>query len=360
MSTAGQTEIVRRDDGAGAALARPADDWDLGIPVERLVARVDKIREVQSKVMKADHHYGVIPGTGGKPTLLKPGAEILTLTFQLDPQFKTDERWDGEHLECVVTCTLYHAPTGTRVGSGIGSCSTMESKYAYRKGERLCPKCGKAAIIKGKADFGGGWVCWKKKDGCDAKFKDGDASIEAQKTERVANPDLPDLYNTVRKMACKRAHVAAVLFVTCASEIFTQDVEDLGGQGNNDDGNDGAPSNQQRQAPPAREQQQRGNGSGRSGQQRGNGGSGRGGQQADQAPAGQHQQGNPPAEAGADFLKLAKLIKEAQTADDLGDLVPDLQLARDEQSIAPDEYKLLREAYSARSIELKGQTRASA
>ena len=44
----------------------------------------------------------------------------------------------------------------------------------------------------------------------------------------VANPDIADDYNTVRKMACKRAHVAAILFVTCASEIFTQDVEDMG------------------------------------------------------------------------------------------------------------------------------------
>lgn len=338
MGEQGSTEIVRRDEGP-APLAR-YEDFDQGIPVERLVARVEKIKEVQAKVMKADHHYGVIPGTGGKPTLLKPGAEILTLTFQLDPQFKPVETWDGEHLESVVTCTLYHAPTGTRVGAGIGSCTTKESKYAYRKGERLCPKCGKAAIIKGKADFGGGWVCWKKKDGCDAKFKDGDASIESQKTERVANPDLPDLYNTVRKMACKRAHVAAVLFVTCASEIFTQDVEDMGDRGgNHDDGHDGPPANQQRQQAAPRGQQQARNGGG---------------------SAGQHQQGNPPTEASADFLKLSKFIKDAKSVEELEELVPSLSLARDEQSIVLDEYKLLRGAYSARVNDLKGTARASA
>ena len=38
--------------------------------------------------------------------------------------------------------------------------------------------------------------------------------------------NLADQYNTVRKMGCKRAHIAAMLFVTCASEIFTQDLED--------------------------------------------------------------------------------------------------------------------------------------
>lgn len=34
-----------------------------------------------------------------------------------------------------------------------------------------CPECGKAGtIIKGSAEYGGGWLCWKKKGGCGAKF----------------------------------------------------------------------------------------------------------------------------------------------------------------------------------------------
>jgi hypothetical protein len=205
------------------ALAR---EQDLGIPVEQLVARVKKIKAVQASVMQRDHHYGLIPGVN-KPTLLKPGAEVLCLTFQLAPEFRLEERWDGDHLEVVAHCVLTHAPSGTKVGSGIGSCSTKETKYAYRKGERLCPNCSKPTIIKGKAEYGGGWVCFTKKGGCGAKFKDGDQAIEGQSADRVANPDLPDTYNTVRKMACKRALVAAVLIVTCASELFTQDVEDM-------------------------------------------------------------------------------------------------------------------------------------
>jgi hypothetical protein len=205
------------------ALAR---EQDLGIPVEQLVARVKKIKAVQASVMQRDHHYGLIPGVN-KPTLLKPGAEVLCLTFQLAPEFRLEERWDGDHLDVVAHCVLTHAPSGTKVGSGIGSCSTKETKYAYRKGERLCPNCSKPTIIKGKAEYGGGWVCFTKKGGCGAKFKDGDQAIEGQSADRVANPDLPDTYNTVRKMACKRALVAAVLIVTCASELFTQDVEDM-------------------------------------------------------------------------------------------------------------------------------------
>lgn len=222
MSASHETTALATFEQPGALVRHD----DLGISVEHLVARVSKIKEVQAKVMVRDHHYGEIPGVN-KPTLLKPGAEILCLTFQLAPEFVLEERWDGEHLEIVAKCVLTHAPSGTRVGSGIGSCSTKESKYAYRKGERTCPDCGKACIIKGKQEYGGGWLCFGKKGGCGSKFKDGDHAIEGQNTDRVANPDLPDSYNTVRKMACKRALVAAVLIVTCASQLFTQDVEEF-------------------------------------------------------------------------------------------------------------------------------------
>lgn len=206
---------------------------DPGLSIDDIIARVNKIHAVQRRVMKEGVHYGVIPGTE-KPALLKPGAEMLCMTFQLDPQFTLDERHDADHLEVVVTCTLYHSPTGARLGSGIGSCSTKEGRYAYRKGERACPSCGKSTIIKGKAEYGGGWLCFAKKGGCNAKFKDADTAITSQQTGRVANPDIPDLYNTVRKMACKRAHVAACLFVTGGSELFTQDIEEDAGSAENE------------------------------------------------------------------------------------------------------------------------------
>lgn len=202
------------------------------LSVEEVVRQAKKVQEVMRALMKPDEHYGVIPGTSGpggkpKPTLLKAGAEKLCLLFRLDPQYAAIKSWDGAHLTVESTCTLYHIPTGQRRGSGMGSCSTRESKYAYRKGARVCPKCQEETIIKGKNEYGGGWLCFAKKGGCGAKFKDGDASIEGQSTERVANDDLPDTYNTVLKMANKRSLVAAVLNVTAASDIFTQDLEDL-------------------------------------------------------------------------------------------------------------------------------------
>jgi hypothetical protein len=196
------------------------------LTVEELAAQVEKIHAVMQKLMKPDVHYGTIPGTK-KPTLYKPGGELLCMLFRLDPEYAIEEIRDGDHLTVRSTVTLWHIPTGLRMGSGMGSCSTREAKYAYRRSGRTCPTCGKDdTIIKGKAEYGGGWLCFGKKGGCGAKFKDGDAAIEKQQTEeRVANPDLPDTYNTVLKMSNKRGLVAGVLNVTAASEIFTQDVD---------------------------------------------------------------------------------------------------------------------------------------
>jgi len=195
--------------------------------VKDIVERVQKVQDVAAQVMKEGHDYGKIPGVE-KDVLFKPGAEILALTFRLDPQIVIQERiWheDG-HLTVVACCTMFHAPTGMRLGSGLGVCSTKESKYAWRKADRVCPRCGKAAIFKSK-NQGDGFYCWAKKEGCGAKFKDGDKSITEQQVGRVPNPDLADCYNTVVKMAAKRAQIAATLIVTCASRIFTQDQEDF-------------------------------------------------------------------------------------------------------------------------------------
>lgn len=223
------TQAIQISQPEPAALARVTDQ----LAIDEVVARVQKVQEVQRRIMREGVHYGKIPGTP-KPTLLKPGAELLGMTFRLDPQFEIAERIrDGDHLTIEVRCILYHAPSGARMGSGLGSCTTKESKYAWRQSERSCPKCGQPAIRKSKEEYGGGWYCNGKAGGCGAKFPAKDPAIVGQATGRVPNEDVADQHNTVLKMACKRAHVAAILFVTCASEIFTQDVEDMPQRGGN-------------------------------------------------------------------------------------------------------------------------------
>ena len=194
-----------------------------------LRSQVNLIQQVMKEVMKEGVHFGIVPGTD-KPSLYKSGAEKLCMTFRFAPEYDiVDKERDGDHLTITSRCTLTHIPSGQRFGSALGSCSTMESKYAYRKGARVCPECAADAIIKGKKEYGGGWLCFKQKGGCGAKFPDGDTAIEKQQTGRIANEDKADQYNTVLKMSNKRALLAAVLNATAASDIFSQDlIEDDG------------------------------------------------------------------------------------------------------------------------------------
>ncbi len=197
---------------------------------EQMKDQVDRVLAVMDKVMVEGIHYGTIPGAKKKKRcLFKPGAEKLGMTFHLDPQITSKrEDLDNGHREYEVTCRLVHLWSG-RSWEGIGLCTTMESKYRYRGSEKTftdnaVPKeywnardsdnparaqelLGGAGFIAGKNDDDGRWyICVKG--------------------ERLPNPELADSYNTVLKMAKKRAHVDAILTATACSDIFTQDVVD--------------------------------------------------------------------------------------------------------------------------------------
>jgi len=213
------------DDGSLGAVSRVES---YAMTSEAINEQVKLIQKVTDAVMIENTHYGTIPGCGDKKNLLKPGAEKLQLTFRFAPKYQiTKTDLARGHREYEIVCSLIHIPTDQFIGQGVGSCSTMESKYRYRKAEQKCPECGKEAIIRGKQEYGGGWVCWKKKGGCDAKFKDGDKRIENQSMGRVEYEDPADYYNTVLKIAKKRAQVDAILTATAASDIFAQDLDDM-------------------------------------------------------------------------------------------------------------------------------------
>jgi hypothetical protein len=201
--------------------------------IELAVERYNTITEFVSRVLRRDVDYGLIPGTD-KLTLLKPGAEKLTTFFGLSTRFQLIERiedWTGADYEgepffyYLYRCQLFRGDL--LVAEADGSCNSRETKYRYRESQRLCPDCKQAAIIKGKEEYGGGWLCFRKKGGCGAKFPAGDARVEGQPTGRVANPDIADQVNTIQKMGQKRSLIAATLLAVNASEFFTQDMEDM-------------------------------------------------------------------------------------------------------------------------------------
>ena len=214
-----------------ALVVRPMQAVGQALGVDEIIAQVQLIQNVMHRVMKEGEHFGTIPGCGDKKTLLQPGAQKLTMTFRLCPEYEIQEvNIERGHKEYRVICTLKSMGSGAFVGQGVGCCSTMESKYRWRGGARKCPKCGKEAIIMGKkfkpTDPEPGWLCWKKKEGCGATWPKGAPEIEGQSTEKVENENPADCYNTVLKMAKKRAFVDATITATAASDIFTQDIGD--------------------------------------------------------------------------------------------------------------------------------------
>lgn len=205
--------------------------------VETILRAYQAKKDLIEKVLRSGVDYGPIPGSD-KPALKKPGAEKMSNFFGLMPTFddvRTIEDWTGaDHngepfFYYRQRANMWRVINGERVlvASADGSCNSWEKKYRYRQSERVCPSCGKPAIIKGKAEYGGGWVCFAKKGGCGAKYQDGDQAIEGQQVGQVKNTDIAEQVNTVLKMAQKRALVAATLIATGASDYFTQDIEDF-------------------------------------------------------------------------------------------------------------------------------------
>ena len=167
--------------GYGSTAVQVAPQGGAVMTIKGIADRVNLVHQVLAKVMRDGTHYGKVPGCGDKRVLLKPGADVLAMTFRLVPQFLVTraDLPDG-HREYDVTCSMY-GPDGGLLGQGVGSASTMEKKYRYRKGP---------------------------------------------KGERIENEDIADVYNTVLKIAKKRAHIDATLTVTGAADLFTQDLID--------------------------------------------------------------------------------------------------------------------------------------
>lgn len=205
--------------------------------------------------------YGVIPGTD-KPTLLLPGAQKVCAYFGYVPKYRYDvviEDWLGKQFNeplffYRLACEL--EKDGHRVGEGLGSCNSWESKYRFRwvgeseakrhSGWKEFPTRGGAisefAFAVDKAETGGKYgkpaAHWQKfRDEIEAEtarqIKRRDSKgVERDAWEidatqyRVTNENFPDIINTVLKIGKKRAYIDATLSATGLSQYFTQDLDD--------------------------------------------------------------------------------------------------------------------------------------
>lgn len=169
---------------------------EAAMTVAELVSVRDVLDVACRNAMRPDVDYGEIPGVKGK-TLLKPGAERLLQLFGLSHDFEVVDverddqgRRRGVTVKCVVTKGDLH------IASSFGSADYDEDRY-YQSVAQLEER----------------------------------ERANARKYRREPNPakwaePFRAPWNTVLKMAQKRALVTAAIQATGASGMFTADMED--------------------------------------------------------------------------------------------------------------------------------------
>ena len=177
------------------------------LTAQQVRARVNLVQQVMRGVMKPGTHYGKIPGAGEKPTLLKPGAETLAVTFRIAIDPVIEDLSSADEARYRVVCRGIHQDTGMLLGSGVGEASSNEEKYRWRR-----------AVCEEEFDE-------TPEDRRRVKWAKGKGGSTYQVKQVRTNH--ADVANTVLKMAKKRAQVDMTLSVTGASDLFTQDIEDL-------------------------------------------------------------------------------------------------------------------------------------
>lgn len=232
--------------------------------VDQAWDRYRSFEEFKKRIMVEGVDFGVVPGTSGKPVLLKPGAEKLTTFFGLTVRFEviekvedwTGDRHNGEQFFYYwYRCSLHRGEL--LIGEGDGSCNSMEPKYRWRWVSesdlppgydvgQLRKRAGSItefAFAVDNSETTGQYAKPQEHWGAFHRAIEAGTAQSITKTTRagkifdawqidttvyrIPNEDIAGQVNTLKKMAQKRALVAATLIVVNASQYFTQDLEDM-------------------------------------------------------------------------------------------------------------------------------------
>ncbi len=174
--------------------------------------QVNLIQEVMKSVMKENTHFGIIPGCP-KPSLYKAGAEKIAVTFRIAVKTEVENLSTDDHAKFRITASACTAK-GDFLGSATGVCSSLEEKYKWKK-----PVCDEEFEETPEN---------RRREKWKAGYYDRNAkkAMPAKKIKQI-RVEPADIENTVLQMADKRAYVAVIRKVTAASDVFTQDIEDL-------------------------------------------------------------------------------------------------------------------------------------
>lgn len=217
------------------------------LSVDAVVKRVRYLQEVCRHMLVENEHYGSI-AKGMKPSLWQGGAQIVAAAFRLEVEYETaiEKHLDlpignGLHRTFTTTARVIHIPTRMHVATGVGSCSTLESKYRFRSNKELTeipvPKSywnNKDAKgdyndqILVDAFLAAGLTLASDQTITRDKSPDGKWMIATRRDGAVVeNTNPADFWNTCEKMSCKRSGVMGIIWAVGGSQMFTQDVEDF-------------------------------------------------------------------------------------------------------------------------------------
>jgi len=168
-----EAEAVRR----AQALIKLSDD-----DIKAITETIQQAEKLVTSVLQPDIDYGLHPGTSSM-ALKDTGGSTIANAFNCYPEHAILHlREDDEVISYLVQAKLISRVSGKVVAVGVGACSTMESKYAYR------------------------WVEDPAEYGID---KSGLKYDKKKRKYRIPNPEAEDLGNTILKMASKRAEIDA-------------------------------------------------------------------------------------------------------------------------------------------------------
>ena len=198
--------LATTEQKSGGIMDMSGTTMDMAARLADMSNKLELVKTFFKTQMIKDIDYGIIPGTD-KPALYKPGAEKLCALYGFSQRVlskvETRDLATGYYLS-EVTVQLTHAASGIIVADGVGECSSYESKYRYRwVFESDIPK---------NID----------KSGLVSKTFESKKTGKEYTRYRLENPDLIDQWNTVLKMAKKRALVDATLAATRTSGMFCQ------------------------------------------------------------------------------------------------------------------------------------------
>lgn len=234
------TSLVRQERTPG--LVRPVATPD------EVVEHHTVVSQLIVRALKEGEDYGTIPGAGDRKVLMKPGAERLCIAFGCRPDYDVVEKEIDHDRE------ISYALTKWNTANSKPAEQVIEQMKAEGSGRFKKDKNNRWLWQERVEEKGSAFGLYRYVIRCSLIRQDGlvlgtgIGSCSSLESKYIRSPR--DTENTILKMAQKRALVAATLHAFGLSDRFTQDIEDRATSGGNSDKTSQKQETKKQQPPP--------------------------------------------------------------------------------------------------------------